>query len=420
MGGAMNKGCDIPVVLHKPIYMDYQASTPITQYVMDAMLPYFTEKFGNPHSKICTLGHELMEAVRIARARVAGTINASPTEIIFTSGATESNNIAIQGVMRYYSKNHGKNHIITSSIEHKAVLSVCEALQANAGCTLTILPVNKDGLIDVNKLHEAINSNTALVSIMMLNNETGVIQDIKQICDICQEKGVLFHTDAAQAFGKIPIDVQENKIDLLSISGHKIYGPKGVGALYMRQKSRIRMTPIYLGGGQERGLRAGTLATPLIVGLGAAAEEAQNHMHLHYKHITDLSQKFIRGLNTIPQIYYNAMPHTQHFPGCINVSFAGVEGEALLQSISPYICASTSSACNSDSIEASHVLTAIALPKHLLNTAIRFGIGRMTTEIEIDLAVKTIIREVKKLRAISPIWDMLNAGLNPDDLLWDE
>lgn len=410
--------------LKLPVYMDYQASTPVIQPVMDAMLPYFTDKFGNPHASACKFSNDAAQAVEDARLHVASVINASPHEIIFTSGATESNNIAIQGVAQYYSRNYARNHIVTTSIEHKAVLNVCEALSKNFGCTVSVLPVDENGLISPEDLCTAITEKTAIVSIMIVNNEIGTIQDVETICKICKERNVFLHMDAAQAFGKIPIDVQKNKIDLLSISGHKIYGPKGIGALYLRKQSKIRMYSIYQGGGQERGLRVGTLATPLIVGLGVASKEAVREMHNDYAHISTLAHRLVSGLDCIPEIRYNAMPtdhcvtiaSAKHFPGCVNVCFAGVEGEALLESIAPYVCASSGSACNSDSIEASHVLRAIALPKHLLNTAIRFGIGKMTTIEEIDLVVRIMKKSVKKLRAISPVWDMLKAGQDPDNI----
>ncbi|MDP7456530.1 MAG: IscS subfamily cysteine desulfurase [Alphaproteobacteria bacterium] len=398
----------------KPIYLDYQATTPMDPRVLDAMVPYFTEKFGNPHSRNHVFGWEAEDAVEKARTEIAALIGADPREIIFTSGATESNNLAIKGVSRFYKDR--KNHIITCTTEHKCVLESCRNVDQE-GCEVTYLCVAKNGLIDPNQLRETITEKTALVSIMGVNNEIGVIQPIAKIGAICREEGVFFHSDCAQAVGKIPLDVNEMNIDLMSISGHKIYGPKGVGALYVRRKPRVRLTPLFSGGGQERGMRSGTLPTPLCVGLGEACtiagrEMAQESERLHY-----LRDRLYKGITEqLPEVYLNG-DLDQRIPGNLNFSFAYVEGESLMMGIKN-LCVSSGSACTSASLEPSYVLRALGVSEDLAHTSLRLGIGRFTTEDEMDKAVTEIVTQVKKLRELSPLWEMAQEGIDIGSVEW--
>ena len=396
--------------------MDYQATTPIDPRVLDAMIPYFTEKFGNVHSSGHIFGWEAETATEQARAQVASLINANPKEIIFTSGATESNNLAIKGIANFYKDK--KNHIITASTEHKCVLESCRQLEQN-NFDITYLPVQKNGMISLDQLESAIKQNTILVSIMMVNNEIGVIQPIKQIGAICRKHGVFFHTDAAQAFGKIPIDVEEMNIDLMSVSGHKIYSPKGIGALYVRRKPRVRLSPIISGGGQERGMRSGTLPVPLIVGLGKAAEIAQAEMEKDRLHITRLHNLFMDTLfKNITDIYLNG-DKEQRIHGNINLSFAYIEGESMLMALKN-LAVSSGSACTSASLEPSYVLKSIGVTEDLAHTSIRFGIGRFTTESEIKIAIDLIKTSVIKLKKMSPLWDMAQEGIDINAIEWAE
>ena len=398
------------------IYMDYQATTPMDPRVLDAMMPYFTEKFGNAHSSSHTFGWEAEAATEESREQVASLINASPKEIIFTSGATESNNLAIKGAANFYKDK--KNHIITVATEHKCVLESCRQLEQN-NFDITYLPVQKNGIIDLDQLEGAIKKNTALVSVMMVNNEIGVIQPIKQIGAICRKHGIFFHTDAAQAFGKIPIDVEQMNIDLMSISGHKIYGPKGIGVLYVRRKPRVRLSPIISGGGQERGMRSGTLPVPFIVGLGKAAEIAQAEMEKDRSHITRLHSLFMDELfKNIPDIYLNG-DKEQRIHGNINLSFAYIEGESMLMALKN-LAVSSGSACTSASLEPSYVLKAIGVTEDLAHTSIRFGIGRFTKESEIKIAIDLIKASVTKLKKMSPLWDMAQEGIDINSIEWAE
>jgi cysteine desulfurase len=397
-----------------PIYLDYQATTPMDPAVLEAMIPYFTHKFGNPHSRTHQYGWEAEEAVEEARRQVAHLINATPKEIIFTSGGTESNNTAIRGVAKFYKDK--KNHIITVQTEHKCVLDVCRHLEQE-GFIVTYLPVQENGILDLNVLREAITDKTVLVSVMAVNNEIGVIQPLKEIGKICKENGVFFHSDIAQAFGKIPIDVEECNIDLASISGHKAYGPKGIGALYVRKKPRVRLHPIINGGGQERGIRSGTLPTPLIVGLGKAADIAAHRMQDDYAHIKKLSDKFINTLlENIPELYLNGDRY-QRFPGNINLSFAYIEGESMILAIKE-LAVSSGSACTSSSLEPSYVLKALGLEEEMAHTSIRFGIGRFTTEAEVNYALALIQSKVKQLRELSPLWEMFQEGIDLKSINW--
>lgn len=399
-----------------PIYLDYQSTTPLDRRVLDSMMPYFTEKFGNPHSRSHSFGWEAEEAIEIARKQVADTIKANPKEIIFTSGATESNNLAIKGIAQFH-KSEGKNHIITVLTEHKCVLDACRHLEQE-GVEVTYLPVDSDGLIDLEQLENSIKPSTILVSIMTINNEIGVIQPIKEIGALCRKHGVLFHTDAAQGYGKIPLDVVEMNIDLMSISSHKIYGPKGVGALFVARKpKRVRLEPLINGGGQERGLRSGTLPTPLIVGFGKAAEICKMEMVSEYERVKKLADKFYKEIvENIPDVYLNGHK-TLRFPGNLNLSFAYIEGESLILAIKD-LAVSSGSACTSASLEPSYVLRALGVDVELAHTSIRFGFGRFTTEDEIDYAIKDIKRSINKLREMSPLWEMVQEGIDLKSIKW--
>jgi cysteine desulfurase len=397
-----------------PIYMDYQATTPTDPRVVEAMMPYFTTKFGNAHSRSHSFGWEAEQAVEVARAQVAKLINAEPREIIFTSGATESNNMVIKGIAQFYGTK--KNHIITVHTEHKCVLDACRHLEQD-GFKVTYLQVQNDGVIDLEVLKAAITDQTVLVSVMAVNNEIGVIQPLKEIGAICRENGIFFHSDIAQGFGKIPIDVNECNIDLASISGHKIYGPKGVGALYIRRKPRVRLTPIINGGGQERGFRSGTLPTPLIVGLGCAADIALREMEHDYKHVKYLFDRFLNNITSaVPEVYLNGSLD-KRYPGNLNLSFAYVEGESMILAIKD-LAVSSGSACTSSSLEPSYVLRALGVDVEMAHTSIRFGIGRFTTVEEVDYAVKLIISKINHLRDLSPLWEMVQEGIDLKKIQW--
>jgi cysteine desulfurase len=397
-----------------PIYLDYQATTPTDKRVVDAMLPYFTEKFGNPHSRSHAFGWEAEEAVEQARQEIASVIGAHPKEIILTSGATESNNLAIKGLAKFYKDK--RNHIITLVTEHKCVLDACRHIEQE-GLDVTYLPVEANGLVDLNKLEAAMSDKTLLVSIMAVNNEIGVIQSLKEIGTLCKKYGAFFHTDAAQAFGKIKLDVNDMQIDLLSISAHKIYGPKGVGALYVRRKPRIRIDPIINGGGQERGMRSGTLPTPLIVGFGKAASLALQEMEEDNQRIAYLSKRFYDQITSnISDVFLNGDP-LKRYPGNLNLSFSYIEGESMLMAIKD-LAVSSGSACTSASLEPSYVLRALGVEEELAHTSIRFGIGRFTTEAEIDYAAQVVINNVNRLREMSPLWEMVQEGVNLKTIEW--
>ena len=399
-----------------PLYLDYQATTPTDPRVVEAMAPYWTEKFGNPHSRNHHFGWEAEDAVEIARAHVADIIGASPKEVIFTSGATESNNIAIKGVARFYGDK--RNHIITCVTEHKCVLETCRYLQQD-GFDITYLHVKENGLIDLNELKAAMTDKTVLVSIMAVNNEIGVIQPLKEIGEMCRANKTFFHTDAAQAVGKIPLDVDEMNIDMLSISGHKVYGPMGVGALYVRRKPRVRLVPLIHGGGQERGMRSGTLPTPLVVGLGKACELAKKEMAAEAERLHDFKHRLYEGLRQrIPEIFLNG-DEEHRIPGNLNISFAYVEGEGLMMGIKD-LAVSSGSACTSASLEPSYVLRALGVEDELAHTSLRLGLGRFTTEEDIDYAIERISKEVNRLRELSPLWDMAKAGIDLKSIKWAE
>ncbi|MGZ5910353.1 MAG: IscS subfamily cysteine desulfurase, partial [Reyranella sp.] len=393
---------------------DYQATTPMDPRVLEAMMPYFTYKFGNPHSRSHSYGWEAEEGVEKARAQVAKLIGADEKEVIFTSGATESNNLAIRGVAEFYKDR--KNHIVTTVTEHKCVLDTCRHLEQQ-GFEVTYLPVQKNGLIDLDALRAAITDKTVVVSIMAVNNEIGVIQPLTEIGKICREKKTFFHTDAAQAAGKIPLDVEAMNIDLMSISGHKIYGPKGIGALYVRRKPRVRLVPLIVGGGQERGFRSGTLPTPLCVGLGEAAEICMKEMDAESKRLTKLQARMLKGLNDkLTDIHVNGdLEH--RIPGNLNIGFAFVEGESLMMGIKG-LSVSSGSACTSASLEPSYVLRALGVEEDMAHTSLRIGLGRFTTEQEVDTAVDELVHHVKKLRAMSPLWEMAQEGVDIKSIEW--
>ncbi|NES67311.1 MAG: IscS subfamily cysteine desulfurase [Okeania sp. SIO2D1] len=382
-------------MLKRPIYLDCNATTPLDERVLKTMLPYFTEYFGNPASVTHQYGWEAEAAVKKAREILASSINATPEEIVFTSGATEANNLAIKGAAEAYF-NKGK-HIITIATEHNAVLDPCTYLQ-NLGFEVTYLPVNTDGIIDLTSLKTAIRPDTILVSVMAANNEIGVLQPLAKIGEICKENSVIFHTDAAQAIGKIPLDVQTMNIDLLSLTAHKIYGPKGVGALYVRRRHpRVKLAPQIHGGGHERGMRSGTLYTPQIVGFGKAVEVAIAEMESEAKRLTTLRQQLWEKLQTVENIFLNGHT-TQRLPGNLNISVEGVDGQALLLGLQPVVAVSSGSACTSAKIAPSHVLAALGRSEKLAYASVRFGIGRFNTAEEIDLVAEHAIATITSLR----------------------
>jgi len=398
----------------QPIYLDYQATTPMDPRVLEAMMPYFTYKFGNAHSRSHSYGWEAEEGVEKARAQVAKLIGADEKEVIYTSGATESNNLAIKGVADFYKDR--RNHIVTTVTEHKCVLDTCRHLEQE-GFTVTYLPVQQNGLIDLDVLRAAVTDKTVVVSIMAVNSAIGVIQPLAEIGKICREKGAFFHTDAAQAAGKIPLDVEAMNIDLMSISGHKIYGPKGIGALYVRRKPRVRLAAMIHGGGQERGFRSGTLPTPLCVGLGEAAEICMKEMDSEAKRLTKLRDRMLKGLNAkLPEIYVNG-DLEQRIPGNLNISFAHVEGESLMMGIKG-LSVSSGSACTSASLEPSYVLRALGVEEEMAHTSLRIGLGRFTTELEVDTAVGELVHHVTKLRQMSPLWEMSQEGIDIKSIEW--
>ncbi|ODV72284.1 cysteine desulfurase [Cyberlindnera jadinii NRRL Y-1542] len=397
----------------RPIYLDMQATTPTDPRVLDKMLQFYTGLYGNPHSNTHSYGWETDKEIESARKRVADLIGADPKEIIFTSGATESNNMAIKGVPRFYQKT--KKHIITVKTEHKCILDSARHLQ-DEGFDVTYLSVNSDGLIDLEQLEKAIRKDTCLVSVMAVNNEIGVVQPIEEIGKICRKHKVFFHSDCAQAVGKIPLDVNKMNIDLMSISSHKIYGPKGIGAIYVRRRPRVRLDPIITGGGQERGLRSGTLAPPLVTGFGEACRLIKEDMDYDQAHIKRLSKRLMDGLLSIEHTQLNGSK-VHRYPGCVNVSFAYIEGESLLMALKD-IALSSGSACTSASLEPSYVLHALGADDALAHSSIRFGIGRFTTEEEIDYVIKAIHERVEFLRELSPLWEMVKEGIDLDTIEW--
>ncbi len=398
-----------------PIYMDNHATTPVDPRVVEAMLPYFNDKFGNAASRNHSFGWSAEEAVENARAQIARLVNAAPKEIIFTSGATESNNLAIKGAAEMYREKG--NHIITQVTEHKAVLDTCKRLE-KYGYEVTYLPVEKDGRINLDDLRRAITPKTILISIMYANNEIGVIQPIAEIGKIAKEKGVLFHVDGVQAAGKVPVDVQKDNIDLLSISAHKFYGPKGCGALYVRRKNpRVQLSAIIDGGGHERGMRSGTLNVPGIVGFGKACELCQNEMGEESERLRRLRDRLKEGLfGQLDEVYVNGSLN-HRLPHNLNVSFAFVEGESLLMGIND-IAVSSGSACTSATLEPSYVLKALGVGEDLAHTSIRFGLGRFNTEEEVDYVTSRVVETVKRLRELSPLYEMAKEGIDLSKMNW--
>ncbi|MCS6906144.1 MAG: IscS subfamily cysteine desulfurase [Bacteroidia bacterium] len=402
-------------MLKFPIYLDHNATTPVDPRVLEAMLPYFTEKFGNAASRNHKFGWEAEEAVDYAREQIARLIGADPREIIFTSGATESDNLAIKGVAEMYARKG--NHIVTVKTEHKAVLDTCRALERKGIAKVTYLDVASDGLIDLNALEAAVTDKTILVAVMFANNEIGVIQPIREIAKIAHSKGALFFSDATQAVGKIPVNVEEYGIDLMAFTAHKMYGPKGVGALYVRRKNpRVKVTAQMDGGGHERGMRSGTLNVPGIVGFGKACEICSREMVDESIRLAKLRDKLENGLLSIPETVVNGN-RKYRLPHVTNISFKYVEGEGLMMGIKN-LAVSSGSACTSASLEPSYVLKALGLPDDLGHSSIRFGLGRFTTEEEIDYAIGYVAEAVNKLREMSPLWEMHLEGIDLNTIQW--
>ncbi|MDO9387111.1 MAG: IscS subfamily cysteine desulfurase [Thiobacillus sp.] len=398
----------------KTLYFDYSATTPVDPRVAARMIPYLTEHFGNPASRSHPFGWEAEAAVEEARAQVAALVGADPKEIVFTSGATESNNLAIKGAGHFYSATKGK-HIITVRTEHKAVLDTVREMERQ-GFEATYLNVQENGLLDLDVLRAAIRPDTVLVSVMAVNNEIGVIQDLDAIGKICREKGVIFHVDAAQATGKMPIDLKTLPVDLMSFSAHKTYGPKGIGALYVRRKPRIRLEAQMHGGGHERGMRSGTLATHQIVGMGEAFRIAKEEMATENERVRMLRDRLYTGLKDIEEVHLNG-DIDQRVPHNLNVSFNFVEGESLIMAIKD-LAVSSGSACTSASLEPSYVLRALGRSDELAHSSIRFSIGRFTTEEEVDYAIKLLHEKIGKLRELSPLWEMFKEGVDLNSVQW--
>ena len=399
--------------VHTPIYLDYSATTPIDKRVAEKMIPYLTEHFGNPASRSHSFGWTAEKAVENAREEVAKLVNADPREIIWTSGATESNNLAIKGAANFYS-GKGK-HIISVMTEHKAVIDPVRELE-RVGFESTFLQPEPNGLIDIEKFKAAIRPDTVLASVMLVNNEIGVIQDIETIGNICRENGIIFHVDAAQATGKVAIDLEKLPVDLMSFSAHKTYGPKGIGALYVRRKPRIRLEAQIHGGGQERGFRSGTLATHQIVGMGEAFRLAREEMELENARIRRLRDRLLAGLQDIEEVYVNG-DLKQRVPHNLNISFNYVEGESLIMAVKD-IAVSSGSACTSASLEPSYVLRALGRSDELAHSSIRFSIGRFTTEEEIDYTINLMKSKIGKLRELSPLWEMYQDGIDLSKVQW--
>ena len=396
-----------------PVYLDYAATTPVDKRVAEKMIPYLTETFGNPASNSHSFGWVAEEAVEEARANIAALINADPKEIVFTSGATESDNLAIKGAANFY-KTKGK-HLITVKIEHKAVLDTMRELERQ-GFEVTYLGVQENGLIDLEELKAAIRDDTILISVMWVNNEIGVVQDIPAIGEICRERKIIFHVDAAQACGKVPVDVEAAKIDLLSMSGHKVYGPKGIGALYVRRKPRVRLEAQMHGGGHERGFRSGTLPTHQIVGMGEAFRIAKEELEQDMAHYRKLRDIFLKGIEGIEEVYINGdLEHRA--PNNLNVSFNYVEGESLIMAVKE-LAVSSGSACTSASLEPSYVLRALGRNDELAHSSLRITFGRMTTEEEAAYAAELIKSKIDKLRELSPLWEMFKEGIDLESIEW--
>jgi cysteine desulfurase len=401
-----------------PAYLDVQATSPVDPRVLDAMLPYFLGNFGNAHSKTHAFGWESERAVEKARESLAALIGADPREIVFTSGATESNNMSVKGIARFYGAK--KKHIVTTQTEHKCVLDSCRQMERE-GFEVTYLPVERaTGMVNLDELRDAVRpGETCLVSVMAVNNEIGTLQPLQEIGKICKAAKAFFHTDAAQMVGKLPFDVNELGADLVSISGHKLYGPKGIGALFVRRRPRVRLEPVLSGGGQERGFRSGTLPTALCVGLGAAANVALLELENDMAHVTKLSDRLMKGIRDhVPEVVLNGHPTERH-AGNVNLSFAYCEGESLLMSLKN-IAVSSGSACTSASLEPSYVLRAIGVSEDLAHTSLRFGLGRFTTEAEVDFAIDLLRVHVARLRDMSPLWELVQEGVDLSTINWTQ
>jgi cysteine desulfurase len=395
-------------------FLDNQSTTAMDPRVLDAMMPLMTWQYGNPHSRSHHYGWEAEDAVEQARAHVAKMIGGDAKEIIFTSGATECNNMAIKGVARFYSAK--KKHIITTQTEHKCVLDSCRVLQGE-GFDITYLPVQANGLIDLEVLKKEIRPDTVLISVMAVNNEIGVIQPMEEIGKLCRANKIFFHSDIAQAAGKIEVDVNKWNLDLASISGHKIYGPKGIGALYIRRRPRVRIEPVINGGGQERGLRSGTIPSAMAVGLGEAARLCVENREIDYAHSKRLADRMLTAIRErVPHVTLNGDEQAR-FPGNLNLSFAYVEGESLLMALKE-VAVSSGSACTSASLEPSYVLRALGVDEDMAHTSIRFGFGRFTTEEEVDHAIELVVRHVERLREMSPLWEMVQEGIDIKKIEW--
>ncbi|MDR3054520.1 MAG: IscS subfamily cysteine desulfurase [Zoogloeaceae bacterium] len=397
-----------------PIYLDYSATTPVDPRVAEKMIPYLTEKFGNPASRSHSFGWTAEAAVEEARAEVANLVNADPREIIWTSGATESDNLAIKGAAHFYAESKGR-HLVTVKTEHKAVLDTMRELERE-GFTVTYLDVRENGLVDLDVFRAALKPDTSLASVMLVNNEIGVIQPISEMGAICKEKGVLFHVDAAQATGKVAIDLANWNVDLMSFSAHKTYGPKGIGALYARRKPRVRLTAQMHGGGHERGFRSGTLPTHQIVGMGEAFRLAREEMTVENARIGKLRDRLLHGISDIEAVYVNG-DMAARVPHNLNVSFAYVEGESLMMALKN-LAVSSGSACTSASLEPSYVLRALGREDELAHSSIRFTLGRFTTEAEIDYAIQLLHEKIGKLRDMSPLWEMAQQGIDLNSVQW--
>ena len=397
----------------RPIYMDYSATTPVDPRVVDKMVPFLHEQFGNPASRSHSYGWDAEQAVEEARAHVAALLGADPREIVWTSGATEGNNLAIKGAAHFY---QGKGrHLVTVKTEHKAVLDTCRELERQ-GFDVTYLDVREDGLLDLDTVRQALRADTILVSVMLANNETGVIQPVTEIGALCRARGIVFHCDAVQAAGKIPVDVNALNVDLLTVTAHKVYGPKGIGALYVRRKPRVRIEAQMHGGGHERGMRSGTLPTHQIVGMGEAFRLAKEEMAEESRRVGALRDRLLAGLSTLDEVYVNG-DLARRIPHNLNVSFNFVEGESLIMGIKG-VAVSSGSACTSASLEPSYVLRALGRSDELAHSSIRFTLGRFTTEAEVDSVIAQMRDTVGKLRELSPLWDMHLEGVDLDTIEW--
>ncbi len=403
--------------MQRPIYMDNHATTPMDPRVLEAMLPYFREKFGNAASRNHPFGWAAEEAVDQAREQIAKLIGAKGKEIIFTSGATESDNLAIKGIVEFY-KDKG-SHVITCVTEHKAVLDTCKALERAGKATVTYLPVDRYGMVDPDEVRQALTDKTILISVMYANNEIGTIHPMREIGKIAKEKGILLHCDATQGVGKIPVNVEQDGIDLLSMTGHKIYGPKGCGALYVRSKGpRVRLTPMMDGGGHERGMRSGTLNVPGIVGFGKACELCGQEMESEAARLIALRTRLYAGMTSqLEEVYLNGHP-TYRLPGNLNLSFSYVEGESFLMGLNHDIALSSGSACTSATLEPSYVLKALGVGEELAHTSIRFGLGRFNTEEEVDYVIGRVVEVTQRLRELSPLYEMAKEGIDLKSVQW--